>query len=553
MGRAPSVEKVFFPLDEELELLPSKLAPRQYEHLVHLSCFMPFDKAAQMMQEIASVQTNEETVRRLTEQVGSWMETAQTAEVEADGESEPEEQPLERCVISPDGAMISLIHKQWVETRTVAIGEPQERLNAQGEREIHVGNLSYFSRLTDALTFTRLASVEIRRRKVPEAKEVCAVMDGADWCQLFAQMHRPDAVRILDFPHAGEHIHSLLEALERAKIQFPAQMLDRCLHILKHRGPRPLLRMADRLGNDLTQQKEVNTQLDYLRKREGQMQYPEFRQKGWPIGSGMVESAQKNVVEARLKGAGMHWQRKNVNSMLTLRNAVCNDRWKEMWQKAVLQYRKQQALQRSARIEQRTQARRTCGDASSEQAPSQSPAVPSPLSPPPACQALRSAEAPAVTPAPCTPVTTRPSLSRARSRRKRHTARNRMKYSPQPSGEVQAEVCSCGVPLVRLKGHRTRQYCSDRCRQRAHRERQRHIKLLPPATLMIALPGYARHQRRRRTSCESRQVNEQPGGVKGEICPCGAHLVRVKGHRTREYCSDRCRQRAHRQRQAKMS
>src|SRR5713226_10143607 len=100
MGRAPSVGKVFFPLDEELELLPGKLAPRQYEHLVHLSCFMPFDKAAQMMEEIVSVQTNEETVRRLTEQVGSWIEASQKAEIE--GASEPEsedEEPPERCVI----------------------------------------------------------------------------------------------------------------------------------------------------------------------------------------------------------------------------------------------------------------------------------------------------------------------------------------------------------------------------------------------------------------------------------------------------------------------
>jgi hypothetical protein len=314
MGRALSVEKVFFPLDEELELLPSKLAPRQYEHLVHLSCFMPFDKAAQMMEEMVSVQTNEETVRRLTEQVGSWIEAAQTAEVEADEELEPEDkQALERCVISPDGAMISLVHKQWVETRTVAIGEPQEKLNAEGEREIHVGKLSYFSRLADASTFTSLAEVEIRRRKVKEAVSVCAVMDGADWCQMFANKHRPDAVRILDFPHAAERITQLLEALKNAGGHFPAEMLERSLHILKHRGPRSLLRMADRMESSMASRKGVSEHLDYLRKREPLMQYQEFRSSGWPIGSGMVESAQKNVVEARLKGAGMHWQRKNVN------------------------------------------------------------------------------------------------------------------------------------------------------------------------------------------------------------------------------------------------
>jgi len=44
-----------------------------------------------------------------------------------------------------------------------------------------------------------------------------------------------------------------------------------------------------------------------------------------------VESANKVVVEARLKGAGMRWQDQNVNPMLVLRNAVCNRRWQETW------------------------------------------------------------------------------------------------------------------------------------------------------------------------------------------------------------------------------
>lgn len=58
-------------------------------------------------------------------------------------------------------------------------------------------------------------------------------MDGADWCQFFTDKHRPDAGRILDFPHAGEHINELLEALSNAKRDFPPYMLERCLHILK--------------------------------------------------------------------------------------------------------------------------------------------------------------------------------------------------------------------------------------------------------------------------------------------------------------------------------
>ncbi len=77
--------------------------------------------------------------------------------------------------------------------------------------------------------------------------------------------------------------------------------------------------------------KELTDNLAYLEKREAQMQYPTFQAAGWPIGSGCVESANKVVVEARLKGAGMHWERDTVNPMLVLRNAVCNDRWDETW------------------------------------------------------------------------------------------------------------------------------------------------------------------------------------------------------------------------------
>ncbi len=479
MEHAPSAGKVFFPLDEELGLLPGNLAPRQQEHLAHLACFMPFDKAAEMVGVILSVQTNEETARQLTEHMGACMEAAQTAEVDTPGPQESKEGPVpQRCVISSDGAMVSLVHKQWAEVRTLAIGEPQEKRNADGEIEIHVGKLSYFSRLADASRFIDLAEVEIRRRKVREAKQVGAVMDGADWCQSLTDRYRPDAVRILDFPHAGEHVSLFLEALEKARIHFPPKVLERCLHILKHRGPRPLLRMADGLLCHCTQQEGESSHLGYLRKREALMQYPQFRRDGWPIGSGMVESANKNVVEARLKGTGMHWERKNVNPMLALRNAVCNGRWQEMWQKAVRQHQKQQALQRSERVERRAQALLVVGNPSQVSSPPQSAAASEEISPPsqPASQELSSP----VIPSHPVPVATsrgssRPSTHRPRIRgTHRDTSRHEQHSSHQTKSELTGQSCLCGTLIMQSKGGgRTRHYCSDRCRVRAYRKREK--------------------------------------------------------------------------------
>src|SRR5215472_17013546 len=82
-----------------------------------------------------------------------------------------------------------------------------------------------------------------------------------------------------------------------------------------------------------------------LEKRGALMDYPTYRQQGWPSGSGRGESANKRVMQARLKGAGMRWERAHVNPMLALRIAVCNARWDESWQ-TVRSHRSRQRMKR---------------------------------------------------------------------------------------------------------------------------------------------------------------------------------------------------------------
>lgn len=112
MGSAPGVGLVFFPLDEELALLPGQLAPRQQEHLTHLACFMPFEQAAQMLETLLGVHTTGETARSLTERMGACMEAAHVAETETPSVPVTTDLPaLQQCVVSADGAMISLVNK----------------------------------------------------------------------------------------------------------------------------------------------------------------------------------------------------------------------------------------------------------------------------------------------------------------------------------------------------------------------------------------------------------------------------------------------------------
>lgn len=341
MGPAQIVGQVFFPLDEELVLQPGRLTPRQQEHLTHLAVWMPFERAAQMLEALLGVQVSEPTVRRGTLRAGTLYETRQTVQSQQPAQAEPAATPCEQQVISTDGAYVPLVKGEWAEVRTVAIGEVKQKTCTQGQREVHTCLLSYFSRMTDAETFGDLAEVEMRRRGVSQAKAVCAVTDGADWIQGFIDLHRSDAVRILDFPHAAEHLNLLIEALQHAGVTLPVDAFDRSLHILKHRGPGLLLRWYDRLPASLRELESVQKQMQYFRKRLSLMQYPQYQRDGWPIGSGMVESANKVVVQARLKGAGMHWAPSHVNPMLALRTAVCNQRWEEAWQDSITEQRAQ--------------------------------------------------------------------------------------------------------------------------------------------------------------------------------------------------------------------
>ena len=235
--------------------------------------------------------------------------------------------------------------------KTLAIADV--RYDEQGN--LRLEHASAISRLTDAETFATETLLEVHRRGLDKADEVCAVQDGAKWLQGLVDYHRSDALRVLDFPHAAEYVTAIGEMLQGAECKLPKKWLERQLHKLKHQGPKALLTQLHQLLKRYSHPQCLEKKIAYLERREMQMQYPQCQTAGWPIGSGMVESANKLVVEARMKGAGMHWEPANVNPMLAVRNAVCNDRFEELWKKSRIQQKEQRKRLRQQHREERYQ------------------------------------------------------------------------------------------------------------------------------------------------------------------------------------------------------
>ena len=186
-----------------MALLPGQLTPRLHESAVRLGTWLPFAQAAAALAFCTGVTVAVATVRRLTEGAGAVYEAVQTEAVKTIEQERPAGPPGPRGQrLSVDGAMVPRQHGVWAEVKTLAIGTVGPPVLERGEWMVHTEQLSYVSRLTDAETCGRLALVETHRRGTETAKTVCAVHDGAEWIQGFVDLHRPDAVRILDFPHA---------------------------------------------------------------------------------------------------------------------------------------------------------------------------------------------------------------------------------------------------------------------------------------------------------------------------------------------------------------
>jgi hypothetical protein len=358
MQSAQVVGQRFFPLDEELELLPGGLTPRMQECLVRLGAWMPFGRDTEFMNEMLGMDISKSMSVRYTEAAGAAYVAIQTEEADRIEKEAPiAPKGAEKMVMSSDGAMVPLVKGEWAEVKTLVVGEVTSTENEKNELVVHTRNLSYFSRLAEAADFQHFSLVEIHRRGIEHCQDVAMLGDGSEWIQNLADYHCENALRILDFPHAGQRVGEIGQVVWGMDTAETKQWVTNKLHELKHEGPTQLLADLITIQEHHPEQETVEKNLAYLKKREAQMQYHVFQQNGWPIASSIVESANKLVVEVRLKGSGMHWQRENVDPMLALRNIICSDRWKEEWPRITKRLRLQKSRQRKLLREQHRQAK----------------------------------------------------------------------------------------------------------------------------------------------------------------------------------------------------
>jgi hypothetical protein len=157
-----------------------------------------------------------------------------------------------------------------------------------------------------------------------------AATKGLRW--LIVAMCYAPCVEIIDWWHAVENLWEAANSLwgqgqvqtvtwvEHQKTRLWAGQRRALLHQIRLACPR-----SQSLPD------KVRTLVSYLFHHRRRMDYVSYRQAGYPVGSGSVESACKLVVQARMKQAGMRWSRDGAQAMLALRCVLLSAQWDELW------------------------------------------------------------------------------------------------------------------------------------------------------------------------------------------------------------------------------
>lgn len=249
-------------------------------------------------------------------------------------------------VIEMDGGRVQLREKdpasdsRWREDKVAAISS---YLPGDGaERPPKQLVTTYQATMGGVDAFEDLVRLEAEKRGLRQAQQVLVIADGGNWIDPLVQRQFRDYVRIVDWYHASQHLWDCARAVhagDEARTQALAKRWEKLLWEGKlGKLIQQLSEPSQRLGPPTPQdgpehpRRILANNVGYFRTHQGHMDYPRYRQRGWPIGSGVVEAGVKQFSK-RVKGTDQFWQRPGVEPILALRALWLSqdDRWDPYW------------------------------------------------------------------------------------------------------------------------------------------------------------------------------------------------------------------------------
>ena len=162
--------------------------------------------------------------------------------------------------------------------------------------------------------------------------QIHALGDGAEWIRLQTrEVFGSQGTFLCDYFHVTEY---LAEAAPSCRAQAPEQWRRTQQDRLKRGATQRVLRaLAEHLEPEGTPEEltPVTNAHRYLTNRTDCLDYARALRLGLPIGSGIIESGHRHVLQARLKKAGAAWLIDNADKLANLRVLRANCQWLNLW------------------------------------------------------------------------------------------------------------------------------------------------------------------------------------------------------------------------------
>ncbi len=217
----------------------------------------------------------------------------------------------------------------WREPRLITI----DVLDDEGHADPR-WRVIYETTLGDAdRTFTLLTGL-LRLLGVHLAEVVEFVSDGAEWIwrRVEKLVHdvgiEPERTRlVLDYYHACEHIDEAISACSNLKGDAASKLYRELSRKLEEDGgAAEVIKRLRRLARG-RRARAMKEQIAYFNAHIHHMEYARLRSEKLPIGSGVVESAIRRVINLRFKSSATFWKDQHVEPLVHLRAILKSGRW----------------------------------------------------------------------------------------------------------------------------------------------------------------------------------------------------------------------------------
>ena len=275
---------------------------------------------------------------------------AQAAHQDLPAEPAPEKEAEFSLVIMMDGWMarergpdwgasarkVGAERVEWHEIKSAVIYRLDQAAQTAGGRGLLVTkHVVACAPETDPVDFGQAVQAEALRCGLGRARKVYVVIDGALWLWALTEARFQEAIKILDFHHAREHLLAVGQALHGENSTEARTWTNPLVRQLRRGQEARVLRSLEQLlepahGRTPQAQATLVREVEYFRRHADHTHYRRWARAGAPIGSGAVESLGAQL-QRRMRGCGKFWRRPGLTHLLALVVAFKNRDEHHLW------------------------------------------------------------------------------------------------------------------------------------------------------------------------------------------------------------------------------